>query len=92
MHDNKHIKTKIKIFNNRINADFNSNKIQEDNECFACLFVILLDYVVVVDKKYYPEIYLEEFKYAVKKKKIINSFNEELSLNECSDESDNDED
>ena len=29
------------------------------NECYTCLFVILLDSVVNVDKKYYPQIFLE---------------------------------
>ena len=37
-------------------------------------------------KKYYPQILLEECKYAVKDKNIINSINEKLNLNE-SDES-----
>ena len=52
----------------------------EDNECCACLSVILLDSVVIVDKKYYSQIFLKECKYGVKKKKIINSNNEKLSL------------
>ena len=81
MHDNKYIKTKIKVYNNRTNTNCYSNKIREDNECCACLYVILLDSVVIVDKTYYPQIFLEECKYLVKKKKIINSINEELNLN-----------
>ena len=61
----------------------------EDNECCACLSVVLLDSTVNVAEKYYPQIFLEECKYAVKKKKIINSINEKLNLHE-SDESDED--
>ena len=41
-------------------------------------------------KKYYPQILLEERKYALKKKKIINAINNELKLDESDDESDND--
>ena len=41
-------------------------------------------------KKYYPQILLEECKYALKKKKIINAINSELKLDESDDESDND--
>ena len=41
-------------------------------------------------KKYYPQILLEECKYALKKKKIINAINNELKLDESDDESDND--
>ena len=58
----------------------------EDNECCACLSVILLDSVVIVDKKYYSQIFLKECKYGVKKKKIINFNNERLSLNESDDD------
>ena len=58
----------------------------EDNECCACLSVILLDSVVIVDKKYYSQIFLKECKYGVKKKKIINSNNEKLNLNESDDD------
>ena len=58
----------------------------EDNECCACLSVILLDSVVIVDKKYYSQIFLKECKHGVKKKKIINFNNEKLSLNESDDD------
>ena len=37
-------------------------------------------------KKCYPQIFLEECKYAVKKKKIINKINEELNVDEFNDE------
>ena len=90
MRDNKYFKIKIKIYNNRINTNFHSNEIPGDNECCAFLSVILLDSVVIVNKKYYPQIFLEECKYAVKEKKIINSINEEMNLNESDNESDDD--
>ena len=48
---------------------FNGNKIPEDNECCTCLSEISLDSLVNVDQKYYPQIFLEECKCAVKKKK-----------------------
>ena len=32
------------------------------------------------DKKYYLEIFVEQFKYAIKKKKVVNAINEELKL------------
>ena len=41
MYDNKYIKPKIKMCNNRINTSFYGNKIPEDNEYCACLSVIL---------------------------------------------------
>ena len=44
--DNKFIRTKINIYNNKINTNFNGNKIPEDNECCPCLSVISLDCIV----------------------------------------------
>ena len=43
-----------------------------------------------VDKKYYPQIFLEKCKNAVKKKKITNTVNEEINIDESDYESDND--
>ena len=50
-------------------------------ELYTCLSVILLDSIFVnSDNSYYPQIFLEECKYAVKKKKIINTIIEELKI------------
>ena len=40
------------------------------------------------NKENYPQIFLEECKYAIKDKKIVNTINEDLKLNESDDESD----
>ena len=70
MSNDKYIKTKIKICNNRVYTNFQHNKMLKDNECCACLSVILLDSIIVnSDKEHYPQILLEECKYAIKKKK-----------------------
>ena len=72
MYNGKNIKTKIKIYNDRAYTSFQHNKIPKDNEYCACLSVILLDSVFVnSDKKYYPQILLEECKYAIKIKNSI---------------------
>ena len=90
MYNDKYIKTKIKIYNNQTNTNFKDNKIPEDNEYCTCLSVILLHSVIKIDNDYYPQIILEECKYAVKKEKIMNAINEELDLDESDDESGND--
>ena len=54
--------------------------------------VILLDSIVNVDKKYHLQIFLKEWKYAMKKKKIMNAINEELKLDESDDDDDDDDD
>ena len=82
MYNDKYIKTKIKTYN------FQHKKKSKDNEYFACLSIILLDSIFVdSDKEYYPQILLEECKYIIKNKKIVNTINENLELRESDDES-----
>ena len=55
MHNDKYIKTKIKIYNDKVYTNFEHNKIPKD--C-ACISVILLDSIFVnSDKEYYPQIF-----------------------------------
>ena len=66
-----------------------TNEIPKDHEYCACLSAILLDSIFVnSNKEYYLQIFLEECKYAIKDRKIINTINEDLKLNESDDESD----
>ena len=66
MYNDKYIKTKINFYNNRVYTNFQHNKISKDNGYFACLSVILLDSISVnSEKEYYPQIVLEECKYAI---------------------------
>ena len=89
MYNDKYIKTKIKIYNNRVYTNFQNNKIPKDNEYCTCLSVILLDSIFVnSDKEYFPTIFLEECKYPIKKEKKMNKVNEELELSESDDEFD----
>ena len=67
MYNNKYIKTKIKICNDKMYTNFQHNKIPKDDEYCACLSVILLDSIFVnSDKDYYLQTFLEECKYAIK--------------------------
>ena len=92
MYNDKYIKTKIKIYNDKVYTNFQHNKIPKDNEYCACLSVILLDSIFIdLEKKYYPQILLEECKCAVKNDKTVNTVNEDLELSE-SDESDRESD
>ena len=89
VYNDKYIKTKIKIYNDKIYTNFQHNKIPKDNEYCACLSAILLDSIFVnSNKKYYLQIFLEKCKYAIKDRKIIYTINEDLKLNESDDESD----
>ena len=54
----------------------------------------MLDSVIKVNKKYYPQILLEECKFEIKKKRMENFINDNLdpSLSDESDEYDNETD
>ena len=87
MHNDKYIKTKIKIYNDRVYTNFQHNKIPKDNEYCVCLSAILLDSIFVnSNEEYYLQILLKECKYAIKNRKIVNTIIEDLKLSE-SDES-----
>ena len=71
MYNDKYIKTKISLYN----ANFYGNKVPKENEHYTCLSTILLDSVINVDRKYFLQVFLKEYKYSTKKKKIVNKIN-----------------
>ena len=84
----KYIKTKIKMYGDRLNTNFQGKKVPKENASYKCMSLIMLDSAIRVNKKYYPQILLEECKYVIRKNKLKNIINNELSLS-SSDESDN---
>ena len=92
--NNKYIKTKIKIFADSIVTNFHNKKVPKEKSPYKCLSIIILDSVIKTNKKYYPQTYLEECKYAQKKIKIENYIDDDLKSDSDSHEekeSDNDE-
>ena len=69
-HNDKYIKRKIKIYDNNVNTNFHGKKIPKENASYKCFSLIMLDSVVKVKKKYYPQTLLEECKYEIKKTKM----------------------
>ena len=88
VYNDKCIKTKTKNYNNKKYANFHDNKIPKDNQYCTCLSVILLGSVIKIDNNYQPQIFLEESKHGIKKKKIMNLINENIELSESDDEYD----
>ena len=97
--NDKYIKTKIKMYDDRVNTNFQDKKVPKENASCKCLSLIISDTVIRVNKKYYPQIVLEECKYVIRKNKIENLINDDLdlsssgeSVNETDDETDNESD
>ena len=68
-HD-KYIKTKIKIYAESIITNFHNKKMPKEKAPCKCLSIIMIDSVIRVNKKYYPQTVLEECKYAQEKIKL----------------------
>ena len=86
--NDKYIKAKIK---DRVNTNFQGKKVPKENASYKCLSLIMLDSVIRVNKKYYPQTLLKECKYVIRKNKMDNLINDDLDL-KSSDESDNESD
>ena len=66
----KYIKTKIKPYGDKINTNFQGKKVLKEIASYKCLSLIMLDSVIRVNKKYYPQSLLEECKYETKRNKM----------------------
>ena len=88
----KYIKIKIKSYGDIININFQGKKIPKENASYNCLSLIMLGFVIRVNKKYYLQILLEESKYEIKKNKMENLINDDLDPISSNNESDNESD
>ena len=75
-----YIKIKIKMYEDRVNTNFQSEKVPKENASYKCFSLIMLDSVIRVNKKYYPQLLLEECKYVIRKNKMENLINDDLDF------------
>ena len=97
VYDKKYLKTKVREYDGAIKTNFLGNDVPKENMHYTCIACITIDSVMRMDKKNYPQVYLEECKYKIKKIKIPRFINTELnsdseSDSESDDDSDNDSD
>ena len=67
--DDKYIKTKIEIYTGSVITNFHDKKMPKEKSPCKCLSIIMLDSVIKVNKKYYPQTLLEECKICTRKDK-----------------------
>ena len=86
-YDDKYINTKIKTYKNSIITNIYDEtgfkEMPEENVLHKCLSIIILDSVLYA--KYYPQIFLEECKYAKENIKSKNYIDMELESESDSD-------
>ena len=85
IYGNKYLKAKVREFNGSIKTNFLGNNVPEENIYYTCIACITLDSVLKMNKKNYPQGYLEECKYKVKKINTPRFINIELELDSESD-------
>ena len=93
VYDDKYTETKIKMYHGKVNTNFQGKEVPKENASYRWLSLIMLDSVLKINKKYYPQTLLEECKYEIKKTKMENLLNDDLekSSSDESDDESNDE-
>ena len=77
--NDKYILAKLKIFRKKNLTTFNNNDIiPKEKNHYICIPAIDIDSVLKIDKKAYPQAYLEESKYKLKKRKLVSFINSEI--------------
>ena len=91
--DDKHLVAKLKIFDRINRVTFNNNNaIPIERNHYICIPAIDIDSVLKINKRAYPQAYLEQCKYKLKKRKIVNYTDDEIIDDDDDDDDDNDDD
>ena len=86
--DDKYMLAKLKIFEKKNLTTFNNNNIVPMEKIhYICIPAIDIDSVLKIDKKAYPQAYLKECKYKLKKRKLVRFIDSEI----IDDDSDDDD-
>ena len=80
IYDDKYIKTKVKKFNSMINTLFSGNEILKERNHYICIAAICIDSVLKVGKKNCPQVYLEQCKYKIKSRKLVDFIDAKVNL------------
>ena len=80
IHDNKYIKTKVKTFDETINTLFSDNRIPKEKSHYICIAVICIDSVLKIERKNHPQVYLEQCKCKIKRRKPVDFIDAEVDL------------
>ena len=76
--NDKYILAKLKIFKKKNLTTFNNNIVPIEKNHYICIPAIDIDSVLKIDKKSYPQAYLEECKHKLKKRKLVSFIDSEI--------------
>ena len=91
--DNKYITTKIKTFKDSIITNFHNKKVPEEKIPYKCSSIIVLDSIIKskINKKFYPQTYLDECIYKEQKQKRRKQQQKNYITEELKSDSDSDD-
>ena len=85
IYENKYLKAKVRELDDDIKTNFLGNGLPKENMYYTCIACITIDSVFRMNKKNYPQVYLEECKYNIKKTHTSRFINTELERDSESD-------
>ena len=89
--DDRYLIAKLKIFNGINRTIFTNNAIPMVRTSYNCIPAIDIDSVLKIDyKRAYPQAYLEQRKYKLRKRKIVNFIDDEIIDEDSENDSDSD--
>ena len=67
IYNEKYIKAKVRELNGVIKTNFLVDDVPTESKHYTFIVCIIIDSVMRIEKKNYPQLYLEECKYKIKK-------------------------
>ena len=84
--DDRYSVAKLKIFNKVNRTTFTNDFIPFERHHYNCIPVIDIDSVLKIDnKRAYPQAYIEQCKYKLRKRRVVNFIDNEIIDDEVSD-------
>ena len=87
----KYIIAMLKIFNDVNKTTFTDDQIPMEKNHYVCIAAIDIDSVLKIDKKVYPQAYLEQCKYKLKKGRPVDFIDFEIKTDSDDDDDDDDD-
>ena len=78
VYDETYIKAKVREFDGKIKTNFLGDGVPKENMHCICIVCVTIDSVMRKKKENYPQVYLGEYKYKVKKIQMCRIINAEL--------------
>ena len=76
--DEKYLKTKVREFDRVIKTNLLGNGVPKEHMHYTCIASITIDSVIKMEKKNDPQVYLEDYKYKIRKTQMSRFINTEL--------------